>query len=161
MPVQVSNLGDAKQLAVGADHNCALRNTGDVVCWGLGLTGELGRGSTLDALTPVAVSSSLPPGKTIQVQAGDNFTCATSNNGSAYCWGANLSGQLGDGTILTRLSPVRVAAITGVASVSCGDDHTCAAAEDGTISCWGSNLHHQLGVSAGGNATTPINLCSP
>lgn len=160
-PVQVTGLVDAKQLSVGADHSCSVRNSGDVVCWGLGLHGELGRGSILDALTPVAVSSSLPAGRTVQVDAGDNFTCAVTSDGSGYCWGSNLSGQLGDGTILGRLSPVRVTTLSGAAATTAGDNHTCAAGEDGTLSCWGSNIDHQLGVSASGNATTPTNLCSP
>ena len=35
-------------------------------------------------------------------------TCATRTDGSAWCWGSNRYGQLGDGTFTTRLTPVQV-----------------------------------------------------
>ena len=40
-----------------------------------------------------------------QVSAGDRFTCARTPGEAAYCWGDNHSGQLGDGTQVSRLSP--------------------------------------------------------
>ena len=43
------------------------------------------------------------------VTAGTDHTCGVTTAGAAYCWGANDSGQLGDGTMIDRLSPVPVA----------------------------------------------------
>ena len=42
-------------LASGDDHTCALLSKGSVVCWGSGIDGFLGSGSTSDQLTPEAV----------------------------------------------------------------------------------------------------------
>jgi alpha-tubulin suppressor-like RCC1 family protein len=35
--------------------------------------------------------------------------CAVTSGGAAYCWGWNYVGQLGDGSITDRLTPVAVA----------------------------------------------------
>jgi alpha-tubulin suppressor-like RCC1 family protein len=45
----------------------------------------------------------------IQVAAGAEHACARTYDGAVYCWGANASGQIGDGTNVTRFVPVAVA----------------------------------------------------
>jgi alpha-tubulin suppressor-like RCC1 family protein len=154
IPVQVSGLTDAKAIAVGSEHNCALRNAGNVVCWGYGLTGALGRNSILDSWFPVPVAAQLPAGQTVQIDVGDDFSCATTSGGKVYCWGLNNVGQSGTGALVPGL----VLTLTDATAVSGGDLHACASKRDGSLSCWGSNLNHQLGViSLGG--PLPVNLC--
>ena len=72
------------------------------------------------------------------------------SNGSVQCWGYNSSGQLGDGTTTTRLTPVTVSGIADIdianaVAVSAGDRHTCALLSNGSIQCWGHNFVGQLG----------------
>ena len=43
-----------------------------------------------------------------------SHTCGVATNGVAYCWGWNQGGQLGDGTIASRSSPVPVSQTDGV-----------------------------------------------
>lgn len=42
------------------------------------------------------------------VASGNNFTMALREDGTVWAWGLNSSGQLGDGTKVTRSYPVRV-----------------------------------------------------
>ena len=50
---QVPNISDALSVSVGEDgHNCALRGTGEVACWGKGAYGQLGDGTLNDTVTP-------------------------------------------------------------------------------------------------------------
>ena len=83
------------------------------------------------------------------VTASGLHTCGlTIVTGAAYCWGANGSGQLGDGTNTTnRLTPVLVQAPAGVsfAAVTPGAVHTCGVTAAGTAYCWGRNVEGQLG----------------
>jgi len=47
----------------------------------------------------------------VQAAVGDFNTCARKADGSAWCWGDNTGGQLGDGTTVAKLSPVQVTAL--------------------------------------------------
>jgi len=44
------------------------------------------------------------------ISAGFAFTCGTTEEGEARCWGDNSNGQLGDGSGINRTQPVAVAA---------------------------------------------------
>jgi len=83
------------------------------------------------------------------VAAGHEHSCAVTRAGAAVCWGANGSGQLGNGSNADSAVPVPVSGLgAGVAAISAGADHTCAlvAVDGGTsVQCWGRNDHGQLG----------------
>ena len=85
--------------------------------------GETRDGTTTQHLTPVLVSGI---NNAVGVSASRLHTCARLTDGTAKCWGYNISGQLGDGTATQKNSPVVVAGLSGVAGISAGYGHTCA-----------------------------------
>ena len=87
--------------------------------------------------------------------AGDVHSCVLTSSGAIQCWGANASGQLGDGSTVQRLTPVAVTGLTsGAEGIAAGGGdgpaHTCAITSGGGVVCWGSNATGQLG----NNSTT-------
>jgi serine/threonine protein kinase/alpha-tubulin suppressor-like RCC1 family protein len=97
---------------------------------------------------PLTVSArGLPP--TLRIRratvAGGTHTCAVTGDGTAYCWGGNDNGQLGDGNTTRRSAPGPVDGPLSLAVISAGVTHTCGVAPDGTAHCWGSNESGQLG----------------
>ncbi|WP_114422226.1 cutinase family protein [Nocardioides houyundeii] len=78
------------------------------------------------------------------LSAGGQSTCEVRVDGSAWCWGRNDFGQLGDGTNTLRVSPAQVAG-SGWARVATGGSFTCGVKTDGTLWCWGLNNFGQLG----------------
>jgi alpha-tubulin suppressor-like RCC1 family protein len=89
----------AKAVSLGDNHSCALTTDGTVLCWGRGTSGQLGNGVRSDATTPVVVKNLATTVKTIV--ARQDRTCALLDDGSAYCWGKNRIGELGDGAVMT------------------------------------------------------------
>ena len=66
-------------------------------------------------------------------------------NNVAWAWGANWSGQLGDGTQDNRVRPVRVQNLSGLLTIAGGGGHNLALKPDGTVWAWGANFNGQLG----------------
>lgn len=94
-----------------------------------------------------------------QIAAGRNHTCVVTTTGGAKCWGENASGQLGDNTLTTRLTPVDVKTLTsGVSSISAGGAHTCAVTTSGGAKCWGSNSSMTLGEGTTTDSRTPVSV---
>ncbi len=107
VPVAVAGGLSFASLGVGRNHSAGVTATGEAYAWGLNADGELGDGSTTDSNVPVAVVGGL---SFALVTGGANHTCGLTVGGIliAYCWGLNSSGQLGDGSLASRSSPVAV-----------------------------------------------------
>jgi alpha-tubulin suppressor-like RCC1 family protein len=92
------------------------------------------------------------------IAAGAVHTCARTSAGQLFCWGRNTFGQLGDGTTTDRPAPVRVAGISGVATVQASGAHTCAASGNGDAYCWGYNVEGQLGDGSRNHRSRPVRV---
>ena len=94
------------------------------------------------------------PGTAVQVSVGRQHACAVNSARAVYCWGQNDEGQLGDGTLTDRPTPVRAVGVLAD-QTSAGYLHTCA--RDGaTIKCWGANTSQELGVTGPARSTTAV-----
>lgn len=144
-----------KMVAAGANHTCALRPTGEVVCWGLNTSGQLGFGATSSWMPPGAV-----PGmtKAVAIAAGGHYTCALIVGGTVQCWGSNQQGQLGDETNTDRATPTDMPGITQIVAVTAGAFHTCMVRAGGSAFCVGFNSDGQLGDGTTMNRNVPISV---
>jgi alpha-tubulin suppressor-like RCC1 family protein len=61
------------------------------------------------------------------------------DDGTAWCWGDNFFGQLGDGTTTRRITPTQVGTETDWVTVTAASTHTCGVRADGSAWCWGDN----------------------
>jgi alpha-tubulin suppressor-like RCC1 family protein len=125
---------EALSIASGFDHNCAILNSGPLVCWGLNEYGQLGDGTMTSRSIAVRVAASVTFDR---VSAGSAHTCALTPTGQAYCWGRNFWGQLGDGTTTSHLTPTPVAGPVRFSTLSAGGDYTCGLTTAGDVYCWG------------------------
>ncbi len=89
------------------------------------------------------------------VHAASGFTCGVAAS-TAYCWGNNYFGQLGDGSTTNRTAPVRVQGAVIYQSIAGGSGHTCGVAVDGRALCWGTNADGQLGTGSKRSSVLPI-----
>ena len=139
-----------------ANHTCYLFKIGEIHCWGSNIKGQLGERLQNDYQTsPQKVS--LPAGSyPISMSVGREFTCSLMSNFSAYCWGANNFGQLGDSTNIDSLVPVKVNIQQSIIALSSGESHTCAILINQDVMCWGRNNVGQLGDNTLFDNSTPI-----
>ena len=101
----------------------------------------------------------LPTGGTggfTAIAAGSLHSCALRTNGTVACWGANGSGQLGDGTTTDRLTPVPVVGLSDATAIAAGDRHSCALRTDGTVACWGADHSGGVGDGTTTDRLTPV-----
>ena len=145
-------------ISAGGDHSCAVHQFGYVMCWGANTFGELGDGTTTHRSAPVPVQGLYAD--FIAVATGSSHTCGLTISGGVRCWGSNGDGQLGDGTTISRSTPVAVTGLnSGVLDISLGSAHSCALMASGGIKCWGNNASGQLGNGTDGNdSLTPTDV---
>src|SRR6185312_10377986 len=158
-PVVVSGFGGSiKSISSNAaEHSCAVLSNGTIQCWGSNFDGELGAIASDPAhdysATPVTVSTLPGPASAVSANP-DEFTCAViASNGSLWCWGTNIWGNLGNGTSGSTV-PQPAGPVTGLAAVSSisgGEDMMCAIVS-GAAYCWGKDDDGQVG-----NGTMPDN----
>ena len=161
VPVIVSTLGALSTkrvvaIAAGASHSLALCADGTLAAWGRDSAGQLGTGVGGSTATPVAITTGgLLFGKSVvAIAAGQDHSMALLSNGTVATWGADGSGQLGNGAAGTSGVPVLVDASgvllnKTVTAIAAGQLHCIALCSDGTLATWGLGTDGQLGVGDG------------
>jgi alpha-tubulin suppressor-like RCC1 family protein len=158
-PGQVQNLDEAMAVAAGNWHSLALRSDGSVWAWGRNNYGQLGDGSTQQRSTPVQVMGLTG---VVAIAAGDDFSVAlqadAAEGGIVWAWGRNQYGQLGDGTTVDRVTPVRVPGLAGVSAIGVGGYSAFAVTVAGEVFSWGRNHEGQLGIGSTSSTSTPTHV---
>ena len=101
-----------------------------------------------------ASSTTSPLSGVTAIAAGGLHTCALMSDRSVKCWGSNLEGQLGDGTIISKSYPAKVSGINTATQLA-ASYHTCAILSDNTTQCWGRGDSGQLGDNNSTGSRTP------
>lgn len=146
------------QVSAGYFHTCAIKEDGSAWCWGSQLDGRLGIGpfGTQNVYHPERVlhGDELEPLENVaQISTGLRITCARQVDGSAWCWGRQTDGILGNGE--SEFGAVNRAVrvlredtgepLGGVIDINAGQTGGCAVTGDGAVWCWGTNEHGMVG----------------
>ena len=155
-PVQITAIAGSSWsfVAAGNESSYAITNF-KLYTWGQNGSGELGSGSLLLRSAPVQVGSSSWTYVGAGTRQAQNFGYAhgITTVGNLYGWGFNTSGQLGDGTLVTKSAPTLIGALQNWASVVGG----IATNTSGGLFAWGNNTDGQLGQNtAGTNTSSPV-----
>lgn len=146
--------GTVEQIAVSVFHSCALLDTRAVVCWGSNLQGAHGYPNTDqvgDNETPASNGEVALP-DSIELGVGGLHSCAITNGGKQYCWGAGSFGRLGYGdteNVGDNEDPQSAGFVDLGAGtptqVAAGGGHTCVLLDQSNVRCWGRNGDGELG----------------
>jgi alpha-tubulin suppressor-like RCC1 family protein len=153
----VGGFTDWCQVSAGNGSVAAIRTNGTLWAWGGNGCGQIGDNTNVNKSSPVSVVGGFTDW--CQVSAGRSHILAIRTNGTLWSWGANTQGQLGDGTVVSKSSPVSV--VGGVANwcqVSGGQYHSQAITTTGSLWSWGYNSKGQLGDNTIVNKSSPISV---
>lgn len=158
-PVAVRTTATFVHVYAGDDSMCGVTAGGQVFCWGLNYENLFGTGTASDRCPDTSAPCSLTPrliapAGELAVLASNSSggpgldrICGLKGDGTAYCWGGNLVGQLGVGDTVHRATATAVAGGLKFANISVGGYgvHTCGTTTTGDGYCWGANYAGQLG----------------
>jgi alpha-tubulin suppressor-like RCC1 family protein len=125
--------------------------------WGDNSGGQLGIGSTINKSLPTAVSNFLNGRSFAQLVAGTSHSVAIDTLGSLWTWGKNNLGQLGDGTTIDKLSPVKIGS-NSWSGVGTAGNTSIAVSTTGTLFAWGDNSGYQVGDGTTINRSSPVQI---
>ena len=156
--VGVFDTGRFEKVAVGNAVICALNESGNPYCWGLGEAGELGTGSPGRSALPLRARA---PERLIDLVAGSLHMCGLGVSGAAYCWGLNAGGRLGAGTGIGAAPfialPTPVAGGLQFSSLEAGGGFACGLeVGPGRAWCWGGGSQGQLGNGSRSGSPVPV-----
>jgi alpha-tubulin suppressor-like RCC1 family protein len=145
-PVAVSGGYSFTSIASGGSHSCALASDGTAYCWGANDFGQLGiadLGGTVVAngTAPVALNNH----SFKSISAGGDHTCAVAMDAAVWCWGHNVNGQLGDGTMNDQRTATQISGGVRFESVSAGLGVTCGVTASHAAYCWGGEAADVIG----------------
>ena len=151
-PIMLEGIDDAMTLTAGAGHNCVIRQSGGVFCWGANSHGQLGHGQdggvSYEKVRVAGIDDAT------KVAAASRYTCITHATGEVSCWGSNWRGEgpgTPDGTY--SILPVKVDGIETAVEISGDVGVACAATEEREASCWGFYFGSEPVATDDGDAT--------
>ncbi len=109
-------------------------------------------------LTQLEIVDARAPGDWAQISAGRAHTCGIKLDGTLWCWGRNVDGEVGVASPhLEIATPQQVDGSTW-SFIAATRRHTCGLHTDGSLFCWGSNLSGEVAAPGGGPVTAPQNI---
>lgn len=145
-----------KEISCNYSHNLAIKTDGTLWAWGYNNFGQIGQGPTgvlIATQTQIGTNSNW-----LSVSAGADFSIALKTDGTLWAWGANSSGQLGDGTTSNKTIPTQIGTATNWTSIATGDAFVIAKKSNGTLWAWGNNASGQLGDGTTINKNVPTQI---
>ena len=144
-------------LSGGGAHFCGTSTDLSIYCWGVFALVDTINGIAANGNSPATVQPTRLPSNTawLQVAAGGQHNCAIANDQTAYCWGSDTTGQLGDNKLTRHLAPQPVGGGFKFSQITAGASHSCGITVDGLAFCWGLNSSAQLGDGTTAQRATP------
>jgi alpha-tubulin suppressor-like RCC1 family protein len=155
-PVQVLGGGTFISVSGGQKFQTAVKDDNTLWSWGYTYNGRLGNGSTTPNIsTPVQIGSLTDWAKVTSFNKGSH---GIKTDGTLWGWGANIHGEVGNGTTTAYSSPIQIGALTDWLKGGSQQHSSIFIKTDGTAWAWGSNGGGQLGIGDDDARSSPVQI---
>ena len=163
-PVQLGTLTDWSIISTGVYSSMAIKTNGTLWAWGENSRGQLGDGTVINRSSPVQIGTLSNWSK---ISCGDNdgnlsdpqHTLAIKTDGTLWGWGTNSSGQIGDGTNVSKSSPVQIGTRNDWSEISANRDNSIFIDNSGYLYSAGANTNNSNGYIIGLiNRSSPVQI---
>jgi alpha-tubulin suppressor-like RCC1 family protein len=155
-PVQIGADTNWSDIAGGSSNGYGIKTDGTLWSWGANSAGQLGDGTVVSKSSPIQVGSLTNWSKIASGPGATGTAWAVKTDGTLWSWGAGTAGQLGDGTIVSKSSPVQIGTFTDWTDIYSDGSTVLTVKADGTMYAWGAGASGQLGNFASASAYLPI-----
>lgn len=148
-------------IAAGTWHSLAFTEDYGLAAWGSNSFGQLGTGDTTQRKEATLVRGAVEGQTLTNLSIGDFHSLALGSDGTAYSWGRNASGELGDGSLDNRLTSVKVkvpAGVTFTQILAAKDDVSFGLSSAGAVYGWGSNDGRRIADSTTAQFLIPTKI---
>lgn len=133
--------------------------TGQVYGWGANTNGQIGDSTVAHKSNPSLLSSSLRTdfrrmSTDVTDFVGSSFGITA--DGTAFAWGKNANGQLGDNSVTPKSVPTAVVGGLKFRQIAHAQNTAVGITEDGTAYAWGLNANGQLGDGTVTPKSSPV-----
>ena len=150
-----TGVNGATGISGGYSHTCVSLTNGGIACWGQNGEGQLGNGTTDFLGVPTGALVAQVTAISRSAGASDH-TCALVAGGGVRCWGSNVEGEIGNGSLAPVASIPQLVLQAGAVDVAVVNFTTCAVMVDGTLRCWGEGAQGQLGDGKVQSSDVPV-----
>jgi alpha-tubulin suppressor-like RCC1 family protein len=157
-PTQVGAQTDWAEVTCGNFGVWAVKTTGKLYVWGGNSFGQLGLNDTVSRSSPVQVGTLTNWKRTKSAALGNNTALFLKTDGTLWGVGQNSHSEIGDGTAITRSSPVQTGSATDWIDMAIGQSNGAGirgTGGQGTLWQWGGQ---DYGEGPVGNSSIPIQL---
>ena len=146
-------------------HTCTIKSDSNVLCWGAGNFGKLGREDTNNYIDPSALTDINLGGRRVRnIQTAQDNTCAILSDSNVVCWGRGSAGVNGQessnnigaaGTTMgANLTPIDFGTDgSGVSrtayQLALGNAFACTILDNFSVKCWGTASNGEFGDGSG------------
>jgi alpha-tubulin suppressor-like RCC1 family protein len=156
--VVAANANGVIAVAGGFSHSAFLKADGSMWSMGYNIFGQLGDGTTVEALNPVVATGAASSG-VVAVAAKGYHTLFIKADTSLWAVGYGGSGQLGDGAFSSSPTPTPViGAGNGVSAVTAGEYTSLFLKPNGEMWAMGNNADGQLGNNSTTDSAIPLQV---
>ena len=159
LPIQFPAFESVGWSSVNKNYNgiAAIKTNGNLFLMGNNAQGQLGDNTVVTKSSPVQVGDYA---NWVNIYGSDAVSFGIKENGTLWAWGSNTTdGRLGDGTVISKSSPIQIGTDTNWSTISTYAGSVLAIKTNGTLWGWGINSSGQLGTGiAGSNISSPVQI---